>query len=1005
MTAGLGEQQRTLVPSQREGGAGDEVTTGATAPEGPPPSRRSLRTLLREMDPRIIVADAPALPLVVLGLFGFVSQWDDAAVGLLLPDMRRDFATDVGFLLSLQAFVSLLSLLIAPWLGWLADRRNRVRMLRVGAVISNASTLGTGFATSIPALVAGRAGALGGAAVIQPVGFPLLTDYYPSRVRARMFAFLTATGYLGAVAGPIIAGNLAVTYGWRAAIVVLAVVALGATALTFLLREPVRGYQDRIEAGADEDVARRGQPPASWGEGWRAARSITTIRRLWYTAPFITLMAFGTLGVMGFYYTDEFGVGPQGRGYISAGGFLAGLAAVLVAGVVGDRWLRERPGRIIAAMSAVFLAQGVAFVLVAVSPVLWLSIAINMTLAFLNVFFLPSLYTLLSVTVPARIRGLGIQTVQQWLALGSVAVPALFALADAAGIRAVLLALAPISVVAAAISASSVFGVARDIRAARAAATAEEDARRAREAGRAKLLVCRDVDVAYDGVQVLFGVDFDVAEGEIVALLGTNGAGKSTLLRAIAGITEASNGAVGFDGRDITHLPPHEIAAAGIAFVPGGRAIFPALTVAENLRTAAWLDPDAATIGARVEEVLDTFPALRPRLDEQAGNLSGGEQQMLALGQTFLMRPRLLMIDELSLGLAPAVVEQLVGILRRIHEGGTTIVLVEQSVNLAMTIADRAVFMEKGEVRFTGPTAELLHRGDVMRSVFLGGAAGGALTAVPGRRARVEPGELLLHAEGLHVRFGGVAALDGAGIDVRAREIVGIIGPNGAGKTTLFDALSGSIRVDDGRIELDGNDVTGLEPYARARMGLARSFQTARLFPTMTAREAIVVALERQLAAENPLTAAAWLPSVRTAERRAARRADQLIELLGLGRWADAFVSELSTATRRIVDIACVMAFEPRVLLLDEPSSGLAQAETEELGPLLERLVRETGCGLAIIEHDIPLVTSVSDRMIAMDLGRVLVEGPPEEVVAHPGVVRAYLGTDEDVIARSGARG
>jgi branched-chain amino acid transport system ATP-binding protein len=238
-------------------------------------------------------------------------------------------------------------------------------------------------------------------------------------------------------------------------------------------------------------------------------------------------------------------------------------------------------------------------------------------------------------------------------------------------------------------------------------------------------------------VQVLFGVDLDVQAGEVVRLVGTNGAGKSTLLRALAGTSEPSGGAVFFDDRDTTHLPPHEIAGLGIVSMPGGAAVFPSLSVRENLRAAAWtLRDDEATAQARTEEVLELFPVLRARLDQAAGSLSGGEQQMVGLSQALLMEPRLLLVDELSLGLAPAVVEQLLGVLRTLNERGTTIILVEQSLNVALTIADRAVFMEKGEIRFDGPTEELLARPDLVRSVFMGGAAGGTRAAA--RRSYAE---------------------------------------------------------------------------------------------------------------------------------------------------------------------------------------------------------------------------------------------------------------------------
>jgi branched-chain amino acid transport system ATP-binding protein len=531
--------------------------------------------------------------------------------------------------------------------------------------------------------------------------------------------------------------------------------------------------------------------------------------------------------------------------------------------------------------------------------------------------------------------------------------------------------------------------------------------RESKKQGKAKLLVCRDVDVHYDAVQVLFNVDFEVDEGDIIALLGTNGAGKSTLLRAISGSTGASNGAIFFDGEDITFLPPSAHAARGIIQVPGGKGVFPTLSVAENLRLAAWMyRRDNDYVRTATERVLDYFPILRDRLGAAAGNLSGGEQQMLTLGQAFLSRPRLLMIDELSLGLAPAIVEQLLEIVRAIHRAGTTIILVEQSVNVALTLAKRAVFMEKGEVRFTGSTDELMGRPDILRSVYLKGssAAGGTVSSGYGARRTALDGEpeTALAVSGIVKRYGGVAAIQDISLSLEEGKIVGLIGPNGAGKTTLFDIISGFIEPDDGVVQLFGEDITDLPPDQRARLGLARSFQDARLFPSLTVTENLAVALERHLETRSTTMAALHMPNVTKAEANIARRTERLIRLLNLGDFRDKFVRELSTGSRRIVDLACVMAADPKVLLLDEPSSGIAQREAEELGPLLQRIKWETGCSILIIEHDMPLICSVSDELIALDLGAVIARGTPNEVLEHPAVVESYLGTTEEVIRRSG---
>src|SRR4051812_1372443 len=239
------------------------------------------------------------------------------------------------------------------------------------------------------------------------------------------------------------------------------------------------------------------------------------------------------------------------------------------------------------------------------------------------------------------------------------------------------------------------------------------------------LLSCRGVDLSYGHVQVLFAVDFDVNRGELVALLGTNGAGKSTLLKGVCGLMKPKKGTVTFAGEDVTNLPADVTTKRGISLMPGGKGVFPTLSVVENLRLASWLIRDRpADVEAARNEVFELFPVLERRKDQMGGDLSGGEQQMLALGGALMTKPQVLMIDELSLGLAPTVVGQLLEVVREIHRRGTTIVIVEQSVNVALQLAERAVFMEKGEVRFEGPTADLLERPDILRSVFIAGAVG-----------------------------------------------------------------------------------------------------------------------------------------------------------------------------------------------------------------------------------------------------------------------------------------
>jgi branched-chain amino acid transport system ATP-binding protein len=529
------------------------------------------------------------------------------------------------------------------------------------------------------------------------------------------------------------------------------------------------------------------------------------------------------------------------------------------------------------------------------------------------------------------------------------------------------------------------------------------------------LLMCRGVHVAYDKVRVLFGVDMEIRQGEIVALLGTNGAGKSTLLKAVSGLVEPIDGSIVFDGQDITHADPVERARLGIVQVPGGRAVFPTLTVAEHFKVAAWLfaKEDAAQVDARTERVLELFPRLRDRWQQMAGNLSGGEQQQLGLGMAFVAKPRLLIIDELSLGLAPAVVEQLLEIVRVIHAEGCPVILVEQSVNVALTIAQRAYFMEKGEVRFEGAAAELLARGDLLRSVFLEGAVSNGPSApavrVSGQMSREGGADprasqpVVLATRGLTKRFGGIVAVDDVTFDLRRGETLGLIGPNGAGKTTVLDLISGVLPVDRGRIELGGVDIGTWSASRRSEAGLGRSFQDARIFPSLTVSENIAMGLERHIATRDHLAALLDLPAIQQSERQVAGRVVELIELMNLQSYRDKFVSELSTGVRRIVDLTMAIAHNAKVLLLDEPSSGVAQRETEALGPLLKDMQRATQCSIVIIEHDMPLISAVSDEIIALDLGRVVMRGSPSAVLSDARVVASYLGDDVGVLQRSGA--
>ena len=237
------------------------------------------------------------------------------------------------------------------------------------------------------------------------------------------------------------------------------------------------------------------------------------------------------------------------------------------------------------------------------------------------------------------------------------------------------------------------------------------------------MLRLENVHAFYGQIQVLFSIDLEVGDGEIVALLGTNGAGKTTILRVISGVIKPAVGDVVWNDERIGGLRPPDVLRRGIVQMPGGRGVFPGMTVEENLEVAGFsFGRDAARLRARIEAVLEFFPLLADRRRQVAGSLSGGQQQMLTLAKSFVVEPKLLLVDELSLGLAPKIVEELLEIIRRLNKEGVAVVLVDQHVDLALSIARRAYFLERGEIRFSGPAKKLSGRDDLLRSVFLAGA-------------------------------------------------------------------------------------------------------------------------------------------------------------------------------------------------------------------------------------------------------------------------------------------
>lgn len=262
---------------------------------------------------------------------------------------------------------------------------------------------------------------------------------------------------------------------------------------------------------------------------------------------------------------------------------------------------------------------------------------------------------------------------------------------------------------------------------------------------------------------------------------------------------------------------------------------------------------------------------------------------------------------------------------------------------------------------------------------------------------------IALEASGVTVQFGGLRALSDVEVKVGADEIVGLIGGNGAGKTTFMDCVSGYVQPEAGASILAfGEELVGLSPEMRPFLDVGRSYQSARLFPGLTVTESLLVAVERHNPT-NVLSAVFGLSSARAAEAAKRQRVDELIAATGLDVYREKLVGELSTGTRRVVDLASILAQKPKLLLLDEPTAGLAQRETEAFGPLIGRVKEQLGCAVLIIEHDMVLIGELCDRVYALESGRVIAEGTPDAVRNDPKVVASYLGTDEAAINRSGA--
>ncbi len=968
-------------------------------------------------------AGVSLFPLGVLFTIEMLDQATQSAFNILTPNIRDAFhLTNAGILL-IVAIAGAAALACTLPIAFLADRMNRVRIALAGALIGAAFSIGLGFAQGIIVATIMLVGISMGQAVIFPTHNSLLADYYPVPARPRVYSAHRSGISVGVIVGVLLGAGLAALFTWRAPFFFFAVPIVVTVIVGWRLREPPRGRHEQLALSEQMLASERGEAaplddvptasaeeldmpaeaPPSLGESWRTVWKIGVLRRIFIALPFLAAAIAGFASLASLQYQETFHLDAVQRAYLIAPTEIFDIAGLAVGAVVATRLARRDIGLVFRMLAVASIVAAAFAVLFALAPNVPLAFIGNAGIVAALAVVGPGVLASLSIAIPPRVRAVGFSIGALFVLPGLLVLPVVGAVGDAVGFRYGLLILVPVFVLGGLIVSSAGGLIANDVRDVWTSMRTRTQMLMDRQAGRLPLLAVRELNVGYDGVVVLADMAIEVGEGEIVALVGTNGAGKSTLLRAIGGVVEADHGAIVFDGRDITHLPPDEIARLGVAQVPGGEGIFPNLRVEDNLRVAAW---QGRRRGERdtdmIDEALAAFPTLATRRDERAANLSGGQQQMLALAMATITRPKLFLIDELSLGLSPIVVEQLLGAIESMRQAGTAILLVEQSMNVAVAVADRVYVMETGAVRFSGTADELAAHPELLWSVYLEkasetlGAPAAPAAAAARRRA-------VLAVRGVSLRFGGNAALNDVSLHADHGEIVGIIGPNGAGKTTLFDVVSGFLHPDTGLVELAGEDVTHRSASARARLGLGRSFQDSRLFSALTVRDALAVSLERFTDVRDPFNAVLRLPLQVRTEAAVRERVDELLDMFGLDRYADNLVSELSTGSRRLVDLAAVVAHQPSVVLLDEPSSGVAQREVEAMVGLLRSVRDRLDATLLVVEHDIAFIAELADRLVAMDRGAVLVDGRPTEVLESPLVGEAFLGSDPLALSRSGA--
>jgi ABC-type branched-subunit amino acid transport system ATPase component len=494
--------------------------------------------------------------------------------------------------------------------------------------------------------------------------------------------------------------------------------------VTRFLKEPKRG-QYEMEAVIGEVEETKAAPPISLGIAFARLRKIKSFYFFLLGMAALGFALFTVPVYLNIILLHVFHLDVWKRGLVGTLDVLPGLVLIGFVGRGSDRLFRRSPPLALIFMGSLVATFGLSICIAMFMPNLVLFVvflSLGTSLANCGFAILPAT---LSSIIPYRLRSRGFAMIGVYIFLFGSFFGAIITglLSKTLGTRgAVALVVLVASVVGGALMSYGARYVRGDISLVVEELQEEQTENRrlaTMQAADVPVLQVRNLDFSYGRVQILFDINFEIARGEVLALLGTNGAGKSTLLRVISGLGVPDRGVVRLNGQSITLAEPELRVKVGIVQLRGGSGTFPPLSVDENLMMACYLlTSEEAT--ERVQRVFELFPELMLLRSSAAGNLSGGEQQMLAFGMCLVHEPEILIIDELSLGLSPLVVDRLLTVVERLRAQGQTLIVVEQSLNVALAIADRALFMEKGSIRFEGSTAELVERDDLARAVFLG---------------------------------------------------------------------------------------------------------------------------------------------------------------------------------------------------------------------------------------------------------------------------------------------